>query len=505
MRMIRAIAPPGDLAVLAGLALARLAMHMLTNGQFGFHRDELAVLDDARRLAWGYVAYPPLTPAVARMALELFGPSLVGLRFFAALAQSAAMVVTGLMAYELGGGRAAQVIAAAAAAIAPLALVMGAMFQYIAFDYLWWVLGAYVMIRLLKSGDARWWVVMGAVIGVGLMTKYTMLIYAVGVGAAVMLTPARRHLRSARLWAGMAVALVICLPNLIRQAQHDWVGLAFTSSIRERDIALGRTEGFFSQQLFANANPFTLPLWLAGLRYYFVAAAGRPYRVLGWMFVIPLALFALLRGRFYYMAPGYPMLLAAGAVAAVGWLNGRARRWRRVLWTGQGAALAAGALMGGALMLPIAPVGSDWFKAAGEVHDNFAEQVGWPELVGTVAAIYHTLPEEEQAVTGILAGNYGEAGAINLYGPALGLPMAISGVNSYWGRGYGEPPSETVIVLGFGLEQAQALFRQCTVAGQISNAYGVENEETRNSPLVFVCREIRTPWPEFWEGFQYFA
>src|SRR5476649_1184065 len=183
----------GDLGALAALALAFLVLHCLTNHQYGFHRDELATLDDARHLAWGYVAYPPVTPAFGRLALELFGPSLVGFRFFSALAASVAMVLTGLIARELGGSRWAQLVAAMAGAIAPVALSMGALFQYVAFDFLWWVLLALLLVRLLKHDDPRGWLGVGAVIGLGMLTKYTMGFLAVAVAVAVLLTSARRH------------------------------------------------------------------------------------------------------------------------------------------------------------------------------------------------------------------------------------------------------------------------------------------------------------------------
>src|SRR5262245_1685558 len=154
-----------DTGILILSALSVVALHTATNGQYGFHRDELATLDDARYLAWGYVAYPPLTPFLAWLALELFGPSLTGLRFFSALAQSLAMVLAGLMARELGGSRPGQLLSAVAVAIAPISLTQGALFQYVSFDYLWWVLLAYLVIRLLKSEDPRWWLGIGAVIG----------------------------------------------------------------------------------------------------------------------------------------------------------------------------------------------------------------------------------------------------------------------------------------------------------------------------------------------------
>ena len=307
--------PGSALGILLTLALARLVVHCATNWHYGFHRDELGVLDDARYLDWGYVSYPPFTPWIGRIALTLFGPSLVGLRFFSALAQSIAMVVTGLMARELGGRRWAQVVAALAAAIAPMSVCMGTMFQYIAFDYLWWVLAAYFVIRLLRADDPRWWLAVGAVLGLGMMTKYTMIFFIAGIVVGVLLTPARRYLKSPWLWAGAGLSVAIFLPNVIWQMQHHFISLAFLNHIHARDVEIGRTDGYLTQQLFVSANLFTLPLWLAGLHFYFFAPAslaGR-YRMLGWMFLVPLLLFFVARGRFYYMAPAYPMLFAAGA------------------------------------------------------------------------------------------------------------------------------------------------------------------------------------------------
>ncbi len=172
--------------------MATLLLHCLTNARYGFHRDELATLDDARRLAWGYVGYPPVAPFVARVALELFGPSLVGLRFFSALALSVVMVLAGLMARELGGSRTAQTLTAVAVAVAPLSLIQGALFQYVSFDYLWWVLTAYLTLRLLNSDDPRWWLGIGASIGLGMMTRYSMGFLAAGVVAGVVLTQLNR-------------------------------------------------------------------------------------------------------------------------------------------------------------------------------------------------------------------------------------------------------------------------------------------------------------------------
>jgi 4-amino-4-deoxy-L-arabinose transferase-like glycosyltransferase len=181
---------------LLALAAFRLLLHTLTNGQYGFHRDELATLDDARHLAWGYVAYPPFAPLVARLALEMFGSAPAAVRFFTALAQCIAMVVAGLMARELGGGRWAQVVTALAVAVSPVSMSAGHLFQYVSFDFLWAVVTVYFVIRLLNSGNTRWWLAIGAAIGLGLMTRYTIAWLVAGLAVGFLLTPARKLLMS---------------------------------------------------------------------------------------------------------------------------------------------------------------------------------------------------------------------------------------------------------------------------------------------------------------------
>jgi 4-amino-4-deoxy-L-arabinose transferase-like glycosyltransferase len=494
-----------DLLTLLAPALLLLLLHTVTNGQYGFHRDELQTLDDARFPAWGYVAYPPLTPMVARLALELFGPSLVGVRLFGSLAEAGVLVLAGLIARELGGGRWAQVVAALAAAIAPLALIQGALLQYVSLDHLWWVLIAYLAVRRLTSGSPRWWLAIGVVIGLGMLTRYTILVCVAGLVGGVLLTPLRRDLASPWLWGGAALALLVALPNLLWQAQHGFVGLEYTAAIHARDVRIGRASGFLPEQLVVGANLFTLPLWLAGLWFTLRDPAGRRFRLLGWMYVIPLALFLVAQGRSYYLAPAYPMLLAAGAVLGerrLAALSARARRLGRgVVW----ALLALGFAAFAPIGQPVAPIGSGLWRLADSIHDTFREEVGWPELVDAAAAAYHALPPEERATAAILAGNYGEAGAVDLYGPARGLPPSISGVNSHWQRGYGDPPPRTLVLLGFDRADAEQLFQRCELAGHVTNAYGVQNEETRDHLDIFVCRDPREPWPALWPRLRRFG
>lgn len=234
-----------DTLALVTISAVVAVVHLLTNGRYGFHRDELQVLSDARHLDWGFVPYPPLTPVVERISMAVFGLSLVGLRLASVIAQAILVVVAGLMARELGGGRLAQVTAALAVALTPLVLFEGTEFQYTTFDNLWWVLIAYFVIRLLKTEDPRWWMAIGATIGIGFQTKYTMGFFLCGVMGGVLLTRARRYLASGWFWGGMALGFAICAPNLIWQARHGFISLHFLQHIHARDVRQGRADGFW--------------------------------------------------------------------------------------------------------------------------------------------------------------------------------------------------------------------------------------------------------------------
>ncbi len=302
-----------DTAILVWMAVASIILHCLVNNQYGFHRDELNFIEDGRHLAWGYVDCPPFTPFVAHIAEMLFGTSLVGIRFFPAVSQGLVLVLTGLMVQRMGGNRWAQVIAAGGAAISGVSLSQGSIFMYVSFDFLWWVVVAYGVISLLKTGDARWWLVIGAAIGLGMMTKLTMGFLVAGLVAGVLFTPARRYLKSPWLWAGVAVALLIFLPNLLWMAQHDFISLQKLSAMHARDVGDGYYKWFLLDQLYSAANPSSIYLWVLGL-YFFWRSSGEPnYRPLVWMYAVPLAGFLVLQGRGYYLAPAYPMLIAGGA------------------------------------------------------------------------------------------------------------------------------------------------------------------------------------------------
>lgn len=487
-----------DLGVLAAIAAARFAFHLATNGQYGFHRDELQTLDDARHLDWGFVAYPLFTPLLGRIELALFGTSLVGFRVFAALAVSIAMVLAGVIAKELGGGRRAQVLAAIASGISPISLIQGAVMQYVSFDYLWGVLVTYFLVRLIKSEDPRWWVPIGAVIGLGMETRFTIGFLALGIVGAVLLTPLRSHLASKWLWLGVALSILLFLPNILWQASHHFISRDFYSYLHQRDLRQGRYRQFYLGQVLDDINPLTLPLALCGLWFFFVKQEARRYRFLGWVWLVTLLLFGIAGARSYYTAPVYPMLIAAGCVLFVSWADGLRPVWSRVAYSVQWTLILVGGIGIALLVTPVGPFGGTIWKATSKVHDQFREEIGWPDLAQHVAAAYNALPPEEREHTGILTGNYGEGGALNLYGPALGLPHAMSLTNSFWYRGYDPRLPQTVIVAGFDLEEAQRLFASCVVAAKNTNDLNVENEESRDHPDILLCRGLRRSWPDYW-------
>ncbi len=497
-----------------GWGLLLTLVVLISSRQYGFHRDELNFIDNGQHLAWGYVEYPPLAPFLAHIGMALFGLSLVGMRLFPILTSCLVLLLTALMARELGGSLRAQIVAGLAAVTAPLLLFLGVFFSYETFDYLWWVVIAYLMIRLLKSNNPRWWLGIGAAVGLGAMTRYSMVFEVVAIAAGVLFTPTRRFLKSPWLWAGVALAGLIVLPNLVWQAQNQWIALRFTLTIHARDISIGSTAlvSYLTGQLYANTNIAAIPLWVFGFWYYFRRPEGQRYRALAWMAAVSFGLFLILEGKYYYPAAIYPMLIAAGSnQLELKWesLSGKSlTRWRGLFY----GSLVVISLLLMAVALPLAPVDSALGKVETAANSEYLAEIGWPELLETIAGIHNSLAVTEQARTKILAGNFGEAAAVNLFGPAYGLPAAISGMDTYWLRGYGDPPPQTLIVVGFTqqyLAQFFDIFETCQAAGMVTNRFGIQNVETgaifNISPVIYVCRNLRQPWPEFWKNLLYFG
>lgn len=483
------------------IAVAAAIVHIATNGRYGFHRDELQFLSDARHLDWGFVAYPPLTPFIERISLGLFGLSLIGLRMFSVIGQAIAIVVSGLMARDLGGGRLAQVATALAVALSPLPIFEATEFQYTSFAFLWWVLIAWFTIRLLKTENPRWWIPIGIAIGLGLMTKYAIVFFIAGILVGMAFSPARRYFASKWFWSAVALALIIFSPNILWLVHHNFISYTFLQHIHTRDVGEGRADGYLVNQFLVCANLFAAPVWLIGLYAYL---RNSRYRMIAFMYLVPLLVFWIDKGRFYYVAESYPMLIAMGAVSSESWLL---RATRSARFTVETAFFTGLSLCGAYFFAGWVPLAS-----SGPLRDfalqhsgDLREEIGWEEMVKSVAGVRDSLPADQQANLGILVGNYGEQGAIELYGPAYRLPPPISMTNSAWLRGYPTPQPTTLIVVGSSFEWADHNFTSCRVAAHIAYSSGVKNEESEYHTEIIQCGPPRQPWPVFWKDHERFG
>jgi 4-amino-4-deoxy-L-arabinose transferase-like glycosyltransferase len=493
--------PRTDTRILFAVAAVVALLHILTNGRYGTHRDELQFMTDAWHMDWGFVAYPPFTPFIQLVGYKIFGHSLIGLRLASVLAQAAAIIITGLAARELGGHRLAQVTAALCVALSPLPMFEATEFQYSSFDYLWWTLTAYFIIRLLKSENPRWWIAIGVTVGFGLMTKYTMVFFLAGIAAGMLLTPARRYLRSPYFWAGGAIALAMCAPNLIWQAHHDFISYHFLHYIHARDVRNGRADGFVLHQFLICTNFFAAPIWITGLVAYF---RNPRYRMLGWMYAVPFTLFLVAKGRDYYLAAAYPMLFAMGAATAETWLA-QLKRTRRIriatiFFTG----LAAVGVYVSLILMP--------WSSGGKLRDfalskngDLREELGWQEFVATIALVRDALPPAQRDGARVLVGNYGEAGAIEFYGPAYQLPQELEVTNSGWYRTFPETPPSVLIVAGWPTDYMNEQLSGCRLAAHNGNPLIVRNEESVDHPDIYVCDAPRKPWRAFWDENQWYG
>ncbi len=310
----------GATAIVLYLGLLKLLLHLLSADNYGYFRDELYYVAAGERLDLGYVDFPPFVAIVAAVTRWLMGDSLLALHVFPVLAGVVVVVLTGLMARELGGGRFAQGMATL---VAPSFLVMGTFLSMDAFDQLWWVLASYLLLLILKREKPRLWLVFGLVAGLGLLTKITMLYFGFAVFVGMLLTPARRHLLTPWPWLGGVVASAFLLPYVFWQIRHGWPTLEFWADYGEKVDPASPVEFLIEQVVMM--QPPTLPLWLAGLYYYLFSGDGRRFRQMGWIYIILLVIFALQNAKFYFLAPAYPMLFAAGALVVERFV--RRRRW----------------------------------------------------------------------------------------------------------------------------------------------------------------------------------
>ena len=493
--------------LLVGLVAVKVIIHLALANRYGYFRDELYFLDCGRHLDWGYVDHAPLIGLIARIALEL-GGSLPVLRAFPALAGAAMVALTVVLAWRLGGGRFAQGLAGLTAIVAPIHLGIDSVMSMNAFEPLFWIGSCIALVRLIQTGNSRLWLLIGILCGLGLLNKHSTVFFAFAVALAVLATPLRRELRTRWLWLGAGLALLIFLPNLLWQWTHGFPTLEDLRNVRAtgKNVVLPPL-AFFRQQILM-MHPVLAPLWLYGL-WELLAGRLRRYRALGIVYLALLAVMIGLHGKDYYLAPAYPLLLAAGAVGVGAWLaSWRAHPARLLTKAAMVTVVAVAGALTAPLVLPllsperyvayqraigVAPQRTE-VGHVGALPQLFGDQFGWPELVADVARVYRALPESERARACIFAGNYGEAGAINLFGPKLGLPRAISGHQTHFLWGPSGCTGEVIIALQDTREGLEQVCSSVEEAGQHFHPWGMAEE----NGAIWVCRGLKQPLEELW-------
>jgi hypothetical protein len=499
-------------AIVFSFAAVACAAHLLFAGRYGYFRDELYYAACGEHLAWGYVDHAPLIALIARVTRALLGDSLYALRILPALSAAAKIIVTAWMVRELGGRRFAQILTATCVLFAPIYLTFDSFLSMNAFEPIFWMLCAAIFMRIVRGGDERLWVLGGFVAGLGFLNKHSMAFFCAAMFLGILLTPERRVLRSRWFWIGASFALLLMLPNILWEARHGWPTIEILRIVRQIKNAPVTPLQFILQQALL-IHPLETPVWLSGLGFFFFARDGRQFRALGWAYLVVMTDLILLKGKIYYLAPIYPMLLAAGAVQIDAWVRQRDWPWLKPAIV---VPIIIGGLIAAPLAMPILPVEKAvtytkfWDVEKVQVEKMplsdlpqfFGDMFGWQTQAAAVARVYHSLPPADRAKTGILAWNFGQAGAIDYFGPALGLPKAISGHNNYYLWGTHGASGEVMIAFGVPLEKLQESWGSVVQVDVIQSPYAIPEE---TGLPVYICRQpmrsFRESWPLFhWLG-----
>jgi len=493
------------------IALVYFTLHLVTSTRYGYFRDALYYLACSEHLAFGYVDQPPVIAVLGWINRHTIGTSLPALLFWPALAGALRVMLIAAFARELGARRFGIVLAAALAATPGVWWVIDHQFAMNAFEPLIWGGLAFVILRIIKTANTKLWLVFGAIAGVGLQTKYSVIIFASALILGVLLTRQRRILFNPWILAGGAIAFLIVLPNLIWNIQHNWPFVELMRNIRAtgKDVVL--SPGMYLRQQILMMNPVSFPFWFSGLLFYFFSRDAKPYRAFGWAFAITIAFFAITHGKDYYSAAAYAIVLAAGAVAAERLLQTSTRpKLKALLRTACFAWLVLGVAPLLPLVLPLLPI--DTFlryqshlpfelpkterSFIGEtLPQYYADEFPWRGLVAEVARVYHSLPPEEQQRTAIYGTNYGQAAAVDFFGPQYKLPKAISGHQNYFLWGPRHYTGDIMILMGETETEARKHFESVAVAATLNNPYAYRYE---NRPIL-LCRrlkwDLQTGWP----------
>lgn len=487
---------PAPWRLLLGLTAAAILIHVLTNGRYGYFRDELYFLACGRHVDWGYIDHAPLIGWLAWLQIHVIGTSMHAMGLLPALSAGAKVLLTGLIARELGGRRFGTLLACLGVLLAPVYLIVDNQFSMNTFEPLVWMGCILVLLVTLRRNDPRLLVWFGAIAGVGLENKHSTLFFGFAIVVGLLVSRDRRLLWNPWMWIAGVVAVALFAPNLIWQMQHHWPTLEDLANVRRthKNVELPPLP-FLAEQVLM-MGPANLLIWAPGIW----SLVRSRYRFLGFAYLALLAVMMALHAKDYYVAPMYPMLFAAGGVF---WES--RRRWVRV-------ALPIVVI---ALALPLMPVALPILPAdrlpayesviglkpprtevgmRSELPQYFSDEFGWPEMVQAVAAVYWSLPPEDRARAAIYTDNYGEAGAVDFFGPRFGLPSAISGHQTYFYWGPRQYTGDVLIALNTKRQSLEQYCDTVTDGPWVGHPLAMSWEQFR----IYVCRGMHPPLPQLW-------
>jgi len=473
--------------IIGAVAFATLLIHMLVSTNYELHRDAYLYLAQSDHLSWGYLSIPPLTPFVAHFWQLLFGSSVFAVRLIPAMIGALSILIIGQIVRELGGRTWSLMMACLAYLAAPAFLRTGSLFQPVSFDCLFWLLGTWAMVGLLRSENRKWWLILGIIFGLGFLNKYSIVFPALAFVIGLSLTKQRFLFRTRWLLFGAVAAFLIMLPNLLWQFNHNWPVVHHMTQLRDSQLIHVRLSDFLIMQAFMIFP--ALPVFLAGLFYVLFDKSAQRFRSMGFTYLVLLILLIILSGKSYYTLGIYPVFFFFGGVAITRYTGGKLQWSRYVL-----------AVLMVLITLPILPMSLPLLSYPamvrydqviskmgmndlltwedGTVHplpQDYADMTGWKELADIVDSTFNALPSEEQKMTGIYAENYGEAGAIHYFNKHKDIPEPISFNGSFLFWAPDSIRGSTLIYVNNDTTDVGKLFQEVTLAGSITNPYAREH------------------------------
>lgn len=500
------------IAILLYLALIKFLIHMFT-GEYGYHRDELFYMTISQNMGLDNLSMLPLAPGVLAINSWVLGDSLKALHFLPALYGAIIVIITGLMAKELGGKRFAVILAAITVIIPPGYLAIDALYTYDAFDKLAWVTAIYILVLIIKRTNPRLWVLFGLIMGIGVLNKITILFLAFAIFVSLLLSPERKYFKNKWIWIGSLLAILFLFPFVYWQMKQGWPIISYGQYYSESKTYPVSLPEFILFQIVV-MHPFTFPIWAIGLWYTAFSEHGKKYRLLTIVYLILFVIFVFMKAKPYFLIPVYPFLLVMGSVVIENFIE--KRNWRYVK-----SSIATILILGGGftaiMSMPVLPVetlvgilnsfGGDNMNIQerhelAELPQHLADRFGWEELAATIAGVYNQLDDEEKSKVYIMTGNYGEAGAIRFFGKQYGLPEPICAHGWHYYQGPGNCTGEIVIYFGIPIKYLQPNFEEIIEAAIFECKYCMPYE---NNTPVYICRKPKKPFPDIFEDLKHFG